>query len=551
MKNNKADHKSNVIGKKNILATTGVMVQLIALFARIPLTRVIGDEGNGIYSAAFEIYAIALLLTVSSMPEAMARTIAVRTARGQYRNAYRIFKTALFWNLIVGIVICLAFVLGGDYFADTVILVPMSAISLKMLGPAAIIMGLVVSFRGYFEGMGTTMPTCVSQIADCVVGAIASIIASLLLCNYGIKVAHLLHNNSFAAAFAVMGISVGTIIGLAVSFLFLLFVFGMFRQQRRKQMEKDNTRGNESTKVILHSLLYALIPMSLIACVYHASNIVDQIIYNHSMTESGQAAGQVVNYGIYSGKYKVMVWIPIAIASMIWIPIVPALNASYERVDMRLIRNKVSVVYRLTMIITIPFMIGLIIMARPVLNTFFRGDISLAHQLLKEGAPVIALISYASVGNAVLQGMNKIKIVTINNIIALALHIITLIVMLNYMNLGIHAVVYANIIMAFVTCGLNHLAIKKIMKYKVEWLRTFVIPLVASGVVGLIEYLIYKILEGAIGNTAAVILAFILGTVAYIILIVLFRTVNEKEMLSMPFGKMIVKIARITRVLHE
>lgn len=551
MKKNNADHKSNFTGKKSVLVTTGVIVQLIALFARIPLTRVIGDEGNGIYSAAFEIYAMALLLTISCMPEAIARTIAARTARGQYKNAYRVFKIALLWNFIAGAIICLVFVFGAEYFADTVMLVPLSAISLKMLGPAAIIMGLVVTLRGYFQGMGTTMPTCVSQMVDQIVGAAASIIASLVLCNYGIKVAHLLHNNSFAAAFAVMGISVGTIIGLTAALIFLLLVFGVYRQQRRKQIEKDTAKGNESNKIIMHSLLYTLIPIILIACIYHISNMLDQIIYNHIMTDSGQAANQVVNYGIYSGKYKVLIWIPIAVASMIWIPIVPALNAAYERVDIRLIRNKVSAVYRLTMIVVLPFTIGLIIMARPVLNMFFRGDITLAYQLIREGAVAIILIAYASVGNAVLQGMNKNKIVTINNVIALVLHIITLIVMLKYMNLGIHAVVYANIVMAFVTSCLNHVALKKFMKYKIEWIRTFAIPIAASGIMGLIVYVIHRVLEGAVGNTAAVILAFIFGLIVYNVLIVLFKTVNEKEILSLPFGKVIIRIAKLAHVIHK
>ncbi len=551
MKKNNADHKSNFTGKKSILATTGVFVQLIALLVRIPLTRIIGDEGNGIYSAAFEIYAMVLLLTISCMPEAIARTIALRTSRGQYKNAYRVFKIALLLNFIVGVILCLVFVFGAEYFANTVMLVPMSAISLKILGPAAILMGLVVTLRGYFQGMGTTMPTGVSQLVDQIVGAAASIIASLLLCNYGIKVAHLLHNNSFAAAYAVMGISVGTIIGLIVAFLFLLLVFVMYRQQRRKQLEKDTSKGNESNKTILHSLFYTLIPVILTACLYHLGNLADQIIYNHVMTDSGQAAKQVVDYGIYSGKYKVLIWIPIVIASMMWIPIVPALNAAYERVDIRLIRNKVSTVFRLTMIIVLPFTIGLMIIARPVLNTFYRGDITLANQLVREGAVAIILIAYASVGNAVLQGMNKHRIATIHNVIALVIHIITLIIMLKYMKLGIHAVVYANIIMAIVTSCLNHVALKKFMKYKVEWIRTFAVPLAASGIVGLIIFLLHKILEGAIGNGAATIIAFIFGMIVYNIFMVFFKNVNEKEMLSMPFGKVFIRILRLTHVIHK
>lgn len=549
MNKNKVNHKSNITGKKSVLLTASIIVQLIALIVRIPLTRIIGDEGNGIYAAVFELYSIALLLTVGCMPEAIAGTIALRTARGQYKNAYRVFKIAFLWNFIAGLIVCLLLVLGADYFANTMMLIPMSAIPLRMLGPVAILMGMVVTLQGYFQGMGTIMPTSVSQIVEQVIGAVSSIIASLLLCNYGIKVAHLLHNNSFAASYAVMGISVGTIIGVLVSFFFLLFVFGMYRQQRKKQIDKDMAKGKESTKTIIYSLLYALIPIILITGIYPISNLLDQLIYNRIMTDSGQAAKQVVNFGIYAGKYKVLIWIPITVASMIWSPLIPALNAAYERVDIRVIRNKVLTVFRLTMVIILPFSIGLILMARPVLNTFYAGEITLACQMLQEGSVAMTLIAYASVGNAVLLGMNKHKTVTIHNVVSLVLHIITLIIMLKYMGLGIHAIVYANMMMAAMTSVLNHIALKKYMKYKIEWIRTFLIPFVGSVIMGLIASFIYKIFEKAIGNDASVILAFIFSLILYYILIVMFRSVNEKDLLGMPFGKTIIKILKLAHVI--
>ena len=41
-----------------ILAFAGIFVRLIGIFYRIPMTNIIGDEGNGYYSSAFQIYNI-------------------------------------------------------------------------------------------------------------------------------------------------------------------------------------------------------------------------------------------------------------------------------------------------------------------------------------------------------------------------------------------------------------------------------------------------------------------------------------------------------------
>ena len=47
----------------SIYAASGIISSIIGLMYRLPLTRIIGDEGNGYYSAAFNIYTIILLLS--------------------------------------------------------------------------------------------------------------------------------------------------------------------------------------------------------------------------------------------------------------------------------------------------------------------------------------------------------------------------------------------------------------------------------------------------------------------------------------------------------
>ena len=47
----------------SILAAASILVRLIGMFYRIPLANIIGDAGNGIYSAAFEVYNILLIIS--------------------------------------------------------------------------------------------------------------------------------------------------------------------------------------------------------------------------------------------------------------------------------------------------------------------------------------------------------------------------------------------------------------------------------------------------------------------------------------------------------
>ena len=51
---------SSIAVQAGILAIATIVVRIIGLLYRAPLTAIIGDEGNGYYGAAYNIYMIIL-----------------------------------------------------------------------------------------------------------------------------------------------------------------------------------------------------------------------------------------------------------------------------------------------------------------------------------------------------------------------------------------------------------------------------------------------------------------------------------------------------------
>ena len=47
---------TNFVIQGSILAAAGIIVRLIGLLYRVPMTNIIGDEGMGHYSIAFNVY---------------------------------------------------------------------------------------------------------------------------------------------------------------------------------------------------------------------------------------------------------------------------------------------------------------------------------------------------------------------------------------------------------------------------------------------------------------------------------------------------------------
>ena len=66
--------KDRFIMQAGILATAGLISRVIGILYRSPLTGIIGDEGNGYYSAAYNIYTIILLISSYSIPSAISKS---------------------------------------------------------------------------------------------------------------------------------------------------------------------------------------------------------------------------------------------------------------------------------------------------------------------------------------------------------------------------------------------------------------------------------------------------------------------------------------------
>lgn len=138
------------IAQGSILAVAVVITKIIGVVYRIPLTNILGDEGNGFYGYAYQVYAIALMLSSLSLPTAVSKLVSVRMAVGQRRNAFRVFLCSLIFAVSVGIIISLAIFLGAGAISEHMMKAPFSVYALKVLSPGLLIVAVMAVLRGYF-----------------------------------------------------------------------------------------------------------------------------------------------------------------------------------------------------------------------------------------------------------------------------------------------------------------------------------------------------------------------------------------------------------------
>ena len=74
----KRTKKDDYIVQGSILAAAAVLTKIIGVVYRIPLTNILGDEGNGFYGYAYQVYAIALMISSFSLPTAVSKLVSIR-----------------------------------------------------------------------------------------------------------------------------------------------------------------------------------------------------------------------------------------------------------------------------------------------------------------------------------------------------------------------------------------------------------------------------------------------------------------------------------------
>lgn len=536
---------SNYLVQGTILAAASVFARVLGMLYRIPLTRILGDEGNAYYGAANQIYTILLMISTFSLPLAVSKLVSEKLHQGELKNAQKIFKCSMKFALVSGGAIALLALLLAGPICD-LIKVGNAVYALQMLAPAIFLYAIVGVLRGYFQGHETMMPTAVSQVIEQLVHVVVSVVGASLLVNYGKSVKGA--DASYPLMLGAAGATSGTVISVAVSLVLLAVLYWGFQKGFARQIAKDKSGKPDSDQAIYSAIIVTILPVILSTLIYNLTPILDQTIFNNILAGQGYTNEQYNTiYGIYSGKFYVLMNVPLVLASSLAPSVVPALSAAMIHGDFREAKLKVRTVMRYTMIITIPCAVGLAALASPIMYLVFNDRNRLPAGIMQAGALMIVLFAISTVSTAVLQGMSRMKDPVRNSAIALVIHIAALVLFLKQFRLNIYGVVYANTLFSFVICVLNSMSIRRHLHNRQEVRKTFLIPLISAAFMGLAVLGVYWAVNSLLcllfidyaSNAIACVLAILAAILVYVFFLVRLKGIRESEIYALPKGRML------------
>lgn len=531
----------------SILAVASIVSRIIGLIYRIPLTNIIGDTGNNYYGTAFRIYNILLIISSYSLPLAVSKLVSANMSQGRKRNVYRILKCSLLFGTVSGTIAAAVLYFGADFITSTLMRTPLSIFAVRVLIPVLLIVAVLGVMRGFFQGLGTMMPSATSQVLEQIVNAVVSVWAAYVLVEEGAKAGALLGNKeNYAAAYGAAGGTLGTGMGAFVALLFCIFVLLAYMKSFKKRLKKERGTRVDSYGSIMKVLIATIVPVLLSSTIYNCNALIDDGVYKHIAAFQGYTEAQYGSWsGIYSGKYQLLINVPISIASALAASSVPALTAAYASGKRMEAKRQMGMATRFVMVIAFPSTVGMAVLASPILQMLLGDSSKLAARMLQTGAVAILFFSLSTLSNGLLQGINRMKEPIKNALTALVLHLIVLAALMFGLDLNIYAVVIANSVFGLLMCILNARSLRKYSGYRQEVVKTFFVPAIASAGMGIAAWLVYKLFMLVLNiNVAATLLAMAAAVIVYAVLLLLLKGLSEQELLRFPKGRDIAALAK-------
>ena len=564
--NNKArktldrDWKDNMSGKKqlgknfavqaSILAIASIISKLIGMLYNIPFANILSSEGNGYYGAAQTVYALILLIATFSIPAAVSKIMAEYIEKGEYRNVKRIHNGAMLYVLVVGGLAAIITYVGAPYFVTE-----NAVLSLRVLAPTIFLSGFLSVYRGYFQAYGNMIPTSVSQIVEQIFNAIVSIVAALLFMKWALSLGYEEGSTAYDA-FGAAGGTLGTGVAVLAGLIYMIFIYGREKRELKQRMMEDKTEQVLSYKEVVKLLLMIATPIIFSSFIYNVNVTLDMTIFQKMMGYMGMT-GDVIDgqYGMYSRMYLVLANVPIAMASAIASAVIPSVSSAYSVSNYKECNRKITQSMQLTMVLTIPCAVGFAVLGKPVVRLLYYSlseqDTNMVTNLLLLGGVSIVLYGISSVLNGVLQGIGKVNIPVISSATALVLHIILLVPLIAFTDVGIYSLIIATAFYAIVVVVMNYRVIKKCLQYRMEWKQTIGVPLASAVVMGIVTVIIYwglelvlsKVMRAYASNAVACLVAICIAVVVYFISMIKIGGYTKEMLLAFPKGTLLVKIA--------
>jgi len=547
MENTRKRKAGKSLSKGNTILSAMLISNLIMLTGRIPFAHMLGEIGTGYYAAVYELFAFVMIFLGWYLPQAVSKAVRVKINKGQIKNAGRVLTGMLIFAIGAGLLFSLLTIIFSGQISEELLLQPLLSLGICVIAPAFLLSCVISVYRGYFEGIGTVVPTCISRILEQIFSLGFGLIFTRMLYRYGEKAGRLKQNINCAPAYGVVGMAIGMITAQVLILLFLLFINSIYTPALRKKRIADSSKGRDSyAEVIKNVLLSGLVPFSMLLFV-QGEVFIDMMLYFH-YTHENTAQNFTMHYGSFYGKYGILMGILVCLICFIMIKPLAAIGQLHRREEYRAVKEKFAAAIHAFCIYAVPVAVLLAFLAKPITDMLF-GTVKGTVFLLQVSSALLFIIPCAIFFNNVLQAVGKQSLALRNCAVSFVVHIGAVIFFLKVMHLGIASVAYGYMVLFGLMMILNGMTLFRYLKYTPEYVRMLGIPALASLIAGLLDMFLVRALFAKTGGMITSVVCILFGGIGYLVLLFALKGVNKKELSQMPGGNILTGLGQMLRLL--
>lgn len=462
--------KDSLVKGTLILALAALVARVLGVVQRIPLVYLIGDTGMATFGIAFNIYTPLLTIATAGIPSALSKLVSEKMELGQYAEADRIYRAAVRFALVAGVVMTILLIILAPYYAEHVSKDPDATMSIRALAPALLLFPLIAMMRGYFQGRQMMMPNGMSQIVEQIARLITGVGLAFLLLEIG-------RGHVWAVAGASFGGVMGSVGAVAVLMWYML---RLRRDDVREGIAAAAKQGRNTAEIVSYKRIYATIFRVSVPIVLF-SMTVPLIYFIDSSTVISLLQGQIGNgsakelLGILTGRAQSLAGIPIILAIALSQSIVPIVSSAYARKDMEQVRQQSAKALQLSVITGLPVVLAIAIAARPINATLFPMD-QFKFLVNENGNGIIAFLTVTALfqivmqtSGSILMGMGAMRPLIVNVFVGLGIKLAGSYLLAPWF--GIYGIMSATALCFIVMMWLNLWVLRRKVSYQIFPLR--------------------------------------------------------------------------------
>ena len=537
--------KQSFLGGAAILASAVAVVKVIGFFYKVPLNNILGEVGKTYFTTAYEIYNVLLTFSTAGLPLAISQLTSQAHAQGRENQKRKIFRTAIWLFLLLGLAGSLLMFFGAEQLAAFQNN-EMAARPIRALAPAVFCVCLLACMRGYTQGQGNMTPTAVSQVLE----ALCKVGIGLPLAWYILKTVRGTVNESQGmsnvAAGAIFGVTLGTVLSMC-----FLVVYLLTHRNRKEGLDVPDRSGR-----IVKNILAIGIPITLGNSAMSIITMIDtKIVLGRLQSGLGLTELEAV---ALKGQYAYAMDMLNMVSSFVYpvtMSLIPFAAAALAQKDYAKAGRIISTAFRLLAMLALPAGVGLAALSTPimvlVLPAQYEGALAAGPHLRVLGIATI-FVCLMILTNAILQTYGKEKLPIVTVVVGGIVKIVMNYILVGNPDINIHGASYSTLCCYVVIVGLNLFFVWKYSPEKPRYLQIFAKPIVASALMGGAAWAVYgfsnRLLAGHSvygANALSTMLGILAGVAVYAVLVIALRILRAEDVKSVPHGEKLIKLLHL------